>query len=278
MRQWQEIQALPRSLTATETPTSRVLDWEGCFNVRDLGGLHAGTAQRVRWGALVRSDLPVRLTERGRQALVDHGVRSIVDLRFADEVVVDWDGYPFKGEPDAPGPAYRNVPFHDWGDGGPDEERVARYRAAQTRAELVRLDLDLNGRGIAAAIAAIAEAPEGAVLVHCHAGKDRTGIVVALILSVLGVSDADIADDYALTAQNIEPLISEWLDSMSGDGDERQRLRDLSLPAREAMLDGLAYVRARYGSAADFLRAEGVTDGQLARLRDRLLETFDQAA
>src|SRR5688572_23930810 len=125
VRQRQEVQALSRGLTRTETPISRILEWEGCFNVRDLGGLTAGSRHRVRWNALVRSDLPVRLTEKGRQALVDHGVRLIIDLRFDDEVVVDWDRYPFKGEPGGPGPAYRHAPFHVWGEEGPDPERVA---------------------------------------------------------------------------------------------------------------------------------------------------------
>lgn len=254
----------------------RILDWEGCFNVRDLGGLSAGPTHRIRWGALVRSDLPVRLTERGRQALLDHGVAVIVDLRFVDEVTVDWHLYPFQGGTDGHGPAYRHVPFHEWGEEGPDEQRVALYRAARTRAELIRLDLDLNQPGISAAVAAIADAPAGGVLVHCHAGKDRTGIVVALILSVLGVDEVDIAEDYALTAQNIEPLIVEWLDSMSDDPHERQRLREMAMPTRDDMLDGLAYLQSRYGSAEAYLREGGVSDEQLARLRDRLLEQVQQ--
>jgi hypothetical protein len=189
-------------------------------------------------------------------------------------VATDRHLYPFKGGPDSDttGPAYRNVPFHEWGDDGPDEERIARYRGAQTRAELIRLDLDLNREGIAAAVAAIADAPPGAVLVHCHAGKDRTGIVVALVLALFGVSDTEIADDYALTAQNIEPLIIEWLDNMSADPLERQRLRELAMPHADAMLEALTYLRSRFGSAEAYLRAGGVSDRQLARLRERLLE------
>ena len=248
---------------------SRVLEWEGCYNVRDLGGLPTRDGRRVRWGALVRSDIPTRLTAKGRRALVQHGISSIVDLRFSDEVTLDWDRYPFKGQ--GGGPAYSNVPFHEWGSTGPDETTIAAYRAAATRAELIRLDLDLNRAGIGAAVAWIADAPAGGVLVHCHAGKDRTGIVVALILAVLGASDDDIADDYALTAANIEPLIVEWLDETSDDPGERRRLRELAMPAREAMLDALDYLRSRYGAADDYLRGAGVTEAQLERLSARLL-------
>ena len=253
--------------------SDRTLNWEGCFNVRDLGGLESADGRKIRWGALVRSDLPVRLTKRGRTALLDHGIKSIVDLRFADEVKNDWERYPFRTDGGGNGsqPAYLNVPFFDFGESGPDEERIAAYQAAASRAELIQLDLDLNRQGIAAAVAAIADAPAGGVLVHCHAGKDRTGVVVALVLDTLGVRDEDIADDYALTAENIEPLIVEWLESMSDDASERERLRVLAMPAREAMLDALAYLRARYESAASYLRDGGVTQVQLDALKERLL-------
>jgi protein-tyrosine phosphatase len=259
-------------LTVTEAPSPRILDWEGCYNVRDLGGLITSDGHRVRWGALVRSDIPTRLTERGRAALVAHGIRSIVDLRFAPEIADDGESYPFRGSTEATGPTYRNVPFHEWSD-SPDEERIAAYRSAATRAELNRLDLDLNAPGIAAAVGAVADAPEGGVLVHCHAGKDRTGVVVALILALLGVSDEDIADDYALTSLTLEPLIAEWLDSQSDDHAERARLRALATPAREAMLDTLQHLRTRYGSAERYLLGAGASREQLERLHERLLAT-----
>jgi protein tyrosine/serine phosphatase len=256
-------------LTLTDAQASRILDWEGCYNVRDLGGLETADGYRVRWGALVRSDLPTRLTETGRQALVDHGVRTIVDLRLSDEVADDWDSYPFR-DGNAGQPTYVHSPFY--GPDGLTEERIATYRAAQTRAEINQLDLDFNARWITAAVAAIADASAGGVLVHCHAGKDRTGAVVAIVLSTLGVSDDDIADDYALTALAIEPLIVEWLNDNSETDEEREHLRALAMPVKEAMLDTLAYMRERHGSAEAFLREGGVSQEQLDRLRERLLE------
>ena len=261
-------------MTLSETHTSRVLDWEGCFNVRDLGGLATHDGGRTRLGALVRADVPTRLTPAGRAALLDHGIRTLVDLRFASEVARDWDAYPFQqlaDDPQAVAVAYANVPFNTGRDPADDEAIHNAYRAATSRSELNRLDLDRNRPGIVAAVAAIADAAPGGVLVHCHAGKDRTGIVVALLLSLVGVSDDDIADDYARTAVNLEPLIVEWLDSITDNADERERLRALAMPAREAMLDALAHLRGQYDSAESYLRDGGLSNAQIERLQARLL-------
>jgi protein tyrosine/serine phosphatase len=251
----------------------RILDWEGALNARDTGGLPTDHGGRVRHGALVRSDVLTRLTPSGRQALVDHGVRTIIDVRGGNELDRDEGKYPF-GDSNH-GVRYLNVPFVV---GRPDDEREmlhARYQAAKDREELNRIDLDAHADGIAAIVSAIADAEPGGVLVHCHAGKDRTGTIVALILSLLGVSDDDIADDYALTAINLEPLIIDWLDEMSQDETERDRLRGLATPRREAMLDLLAYVRENYGSAEQYLLSAGVTARHIVRLRERLVDAHE---
>ena len=111
------------------------------------------------------------------------------------------------------------------------------------------------------------------MLVHCHAGKDRTGAVVGHGASPRSAyADEDIADDYALTALTIEPLIVEWLDENSSNDEEREYLRALAMPVREAMLDTLAYMRERHGSAEAFLLGGGLTAEQITALRGRLLE------
>lgn len=278
VRQRQEIQALSRRLTvdaAATSANSRVLEWDGCLNVRDLGGLRTREGQTVRWGALVRSDLLCRLSKAGRGAPLAHGIRTIVDVRFPEEVAYDWDRYPFREDPrtsvDA-GLRYVNVPFNSQRAPIDDHHAHAQYESAQSRSELNRLDLDANQLGVAAIVATIADAQPGGVLVHCHGGKDRTGIVVAVILSLLGVADEDIADDYALTMTNLEPLIVEWLDHMSSDPAERDRLRRLATPSRDAMLETLAHLASVHGPAESYLRAGGLTDDQAARLRTRLLE------
>jgi len=199
-------------------------------------------------------------------------------VRTPAEVARDWHAYPFRDDAAAgageqvPPVRYRNVPFT----GGRDDQAWQvmhdAYAAATSREELNRLDLDGHRAGIAAIVAAISEAEPGGVLIHCHAGKDRTGLVVALLLSLVGVTDEDVADDYALTMTSLEGLIADWLSEMSDDPAEHERLRRLAEPRREAMLDTLAYLRQRYGSAERYLLAAGVQPEQLARLRERLLD------
>ncbi len=258
---------------ASDSPRSRNLAWEGLLNARDLGGLPAADGRRIRWGALVRSDLLPRLTPAGQKALVGHGIKTLVDVRLPEEVAQDGDTYPFRGGlPDPDQPSYTNVPFNTSRGPDGDIEIRAAYQAAGSREELNRLDIDSHRRGLAAIAMTISRAPDGGVLVHCHAGKDRTGAIVAILLSLAGVPDEAIADDYAVTAANLSPLISEWLDSMSSDPAERERLTWLATPTRDAMLDTLRHVREQYGSAEAYLLGGGVTPEDIERLRERLLD------
>jgi protein tyrosine/serine phosphatase len=246
----------------------RHLVWEGLINARDTGGMPTPDGE-IRHGALVRSGRLNGLTATGVAALTAHGVRTVIDVRGRGEAADDWERYPIKGD----GPiGYLNQPFRA-GLGDEELERVrALYDAAQSREEFNRLDLDHSRQGIAAILSAIADAPPGGVLIHCHAGKDRTGIVVALALAVVGVSDSEIADDYALTEHAMDQIMEEWLAHIGAGESERERHWAMAMPSREAMLDTLAYLRERYGGAEQYLLDAGMTKELLERLRVRLVE------
>ena len=247
----------------------RILDWEGALNARDTGGLPTADGRRIKPGALVRSDVLTRLTPSGRASLVAHGVRTIVDVRTNEEIGRDVD-YPFREARAHTDPKYVNVSFVV----DLDEEKQAEVRARRESAthlgELNRMDLELHKAGIGAIVNAVADAAPGGVLIHCYAGKDRTGMSVALLLSVAGVSDDDIADDYALTILNLDGLINDWLLTIEDEA-ERARMRILATPSREAMLDTLAYVHDQYGSAEQYLLSAGVSQDHIARIRERLV-------
>jgi protein tyrosine/serine phosphatase len=118
----------------------------------------------------------------------------------------------------------------------------------------------------------IAVAPLGGVVVHCHAGKDRTGVVIAVLLSLVGVPDETIAADYALSADQIVPLTREWLDRVTRSDDERAALLQRAMPRPQIILDTLAHLRDRHGGAERYLLDAGVSAEELTVLRDRLLE------
>jgi protein-tyrosine phosphatase len=240
---------------------TRRLAWEGLLNARDLGGYATADGRRTRWGAVVRSDSLAALTPAGRRALLDYRVRSMVDLRLPAEVVRHPN--PF-AEPDTHGVAYVNVSFID--PATPPREDEGTRLADDYKGMLDRF------RGpVAAVMAAIANAPEGGVLVHCAAGKDRTGLIAALLLGLVGVAPETIAADYALTAECLRPRNQRWLEDGPGDRDERAALLARFAPTAEVMLEVLDHLNQRYGGVEPYLLEAGVVAADLDRLRERLL-------
>ena len=245
----------------------RSLAWDGCFNVRDLGGLETASGGRTRHGMVVRADNVRRLTTSGWQAALDYGIRRVVDLRFENEV---------PGEPDAHGDVeVVVVPLRSGHD--PDAARVfeqalldADDLAPIFTAGYIRILDDLADR-VGGAVAAVADTPEGdGVVVHCFAGKDRTGIVSALLLSLAGVPDELIAADYAASDPGVELLSTPWFESAR---DERELTirRRVSTSPHKTMLDVLTWVNESAGGPDEYLRAAGLTGAQLGALRTRLV-------
>jgi protein-tyrosine phosphatase len=249
-------------VTTEQREWTRLLAWEGCLNARDLGGYGTGDGRETRWGVVARSDCPAALTEAGRAALADYGVRAIVDLRLPTELAEDPN--PF-AEPGDHGIAYTNVSFIDPAAAPPD--------AVSTLAEDYLQMLDRYRQGVAEAMAAIARAPgDGAVVIHCAAGKDRTGLISALLLGLVDVPAETIAADYAMTAELLRPREQEWLASFSpGERAEREAMVTRYAPTAEVMLAVLAGLTERFGGVEPYLRATGLGTDDLDRLRERLV-------
>jgi protein-tyrosine phosphatase len=252
---------------------ARLLDWEACYNARDLGGYATADGGRTRWGAFVRADNLRRLTASGRAALLSYGVRTVIDLRRAGELQIDPN--PF-AEPAANAtlPIYLNLPLGL----GADSAGVAAVAAAgaggdASMLKLYRQVFDHYGRGIAGVMTAIAVAPAGAVLFHCHAGKDRTGLVAALLLALAGVPEPTIAEDYALSEGCLQPIYDERL-SQEPDPQKRARLAQMLSAAPQTMLALLEHLNTRHGGAERYLLAAGVTPTDLERLRHRVRKSL----
>jgi protein-tyrosine phosphatase len=231
------------------------LDWDGCFNVRDLGGLPTADGRFTRPGAVVRADSPACLTERGWGQLREHGVSTVIDLRNEEEWGEDVAARP------APLETIR-IPldevtdrefWEDW-ENGPQYGTPLYYGPHLHRFPAKSAE----------ALAAIAQAPPGGVAFHCATGRDRTGQVAILLLALVGVAPEAIADDYLLSHERLPalyaargeedptPILQEFL---RGNGTsaatEIERLLEADIKA--------------------ILRSGGLTEGDIAALRDRLL-------
>src|SRR5579884_2201134 len=228
-----------------------------------MGGLRTADGRRTRRVALVRTDNSCRLTPEGRAALLAHGVRTIVDLRTPRELVRFPS--PFAAEPEVD---YVPVPVQP----DDDAEAQAGMDATEDLTEIYVIIVDRYPAGFAAAARAVARARPGGVIVHCHAGKDRTGILVALLLELAGVPRATIVRDYAMTDRRLVEHYADELAAVAHDPVRHERLRIFQHTRTATMRAVLEHVDARWGGAAGYLRAGGLDDADAEKLRERLLE------
>jgi protein-tyrosine phosphatase len=267
--------------------TERRLDWEALRNARDLGGLAVAGGAETRSGAVVRSDTLRQLTPLGWLDLEAYGIRTVLDLRLRVEIDANepLDAGPGGLSRDLGSPQIDGVGRPGWLTticvsvlGEPDErlgahfDRISKVQpdgSASTRAVYIEM-LELFRPRFVAAVAAIASAPDGGVLVHCHAGKDRTGLVVALLLGIAGVGAADIAADYAFSGPNLAPSLAAWIDD-ADDPEEREHRRRVGLAPEQAMLDVLETLERRHGGAVSYLTDGGLRERDLQRVRERLV-------
>ena len=248
-----------RNPSGVEDPRTRRLPWEGCLNVRDLGGYLTADGHETAWGAIVRADNLASLTPAGCAALVAYGVRSILDLRRPHEVARSPNPFA-RGAPH--GIASANVSFGDPLVPPPTGGSLAdRYQRA----------LVLFPHRITAILRAIACAPDGGVVLHCNGGKDRTGLIAALLLDLVGVDRATIAADYALSTDCLRPRDLAWLEHGPGERAARERQLREDSPRVEVMREVLGNLDAHYGGTAGYLRAAGMTPADLQGVRARLL-------
>lgn len=228
------------------------LVWDGCVNVRDVGGI-------------VRADNLDLLSDEGWQALVDHGVVRVVDLRFPEEradglshSLVEVVRIPLLGDKHTPEWESQFAEIQDTTPGA-EEYLVHVYTVflERYRERFVRV------------FEAIAEAPPGPVVVHCIGGKDRTGLVAALALRLAGASLDEVAADYALTEANLAERHAGWVELAEGPV-ERHRRELLGPTPASAMRRVIEELESRHGSVEEYLRGGGLSDAAIVSVRKRL--------
>lgn len=224
----------------------------GTFNVRAVAG------PGVAAGMLFRSATLDNLTIEGRNILRSCGIRTVIDLRDATE----------RAPVDSPGWDVVHHPLFDPRSGPPKSGTLdAVYRAL----------LDERGPALVEALRMLGRCP-APVLVHCTAGKDRTGLVVALALAAVGVPDPALLDDYIRSGPHVRPHREEpvlrLLDSLALAPDGYASALELHLDSPRSALEGaLGHLRDRHGSVENYLHVHGFSPSDLAALRARLLGT-----
>jgi hypothetical protein len=222
----------------------RILDWDGCNNVRDLGGLKTADGRQTRWRAIVRADSPARLTEAGWSALYAYGIRTIITLRTVGMVEPELDFSSPYADITVVQAAIEDIT---------DQEFLQQWAATNLWGTPLYFKDALRRwpERHAAVISAVARAQPGGVLFHCIRGTDRTGIIALLLLALAGVTPDDIIADYEISIPYPER-------------DELLARQNSSV--RAAILGALAWLNIDSN-----LSLGGVSQDELAAVRQRFL-------
>jgi protein-tyrosine phosphatase len=239
----------------------RQLHWQGCLNVRDLGGLPTANGRTTAWQSIIRADTLGRLTPAGQQALLDYGVGTIIDLRAAHEV----QEHPavYSQQADAKLPAYLNLPLESY-----QPHVSALISRATSRGEVYCIILGHYPQEMARVLRAIIAAQPGGVVIHCHSGTDRTGMVVGLLLSLAGVADELIAADYGESRLHLRPYYEKI--AAEAGGADQVSFWGRPTATEEMMRMMLDHITARYGNTAVYLTQCGLSATEIEQVRQRL--------
>ena len=243
---------------------SRPLPIQGCVNFRDLGGYRTGDGRRLRWRRLFRADGLSRLSDEDRSLLRDLALTTVIDLRTGDEVR-ERGSFPVDALP----VAYYSLPLTDV---LPSPEELPSWAEASFVAARYA-DMLSGGSAVLKRSIEILAAPGALPAVfHCSAGKDRTGVLSALILAFLGVPDAVIAEDYALSGPAMNELLARLKSEHADVADIVEEFAPAILHAvPETMEQFLGEVRAEHGSYQALEERLGVVEA-MDQLRQDLLD------
>jgi hypothetical protein len=250
------------------SPNRHNIDFETCFNFRDLGG-YAGLHNRtVRRGRVFRSMTPEYMNEADARRTRDLNIGLVIDFRG--------DRYETSGpisEPPARRITAAPVFLHDMANLPPD---VAALMAAPPEDALPRL-LNAYAGAFAEALTAMCAEPGANVLFHCRLGKDRTGVFAALLLKLLRVSDTDVIEDYMLTAQ-AEPQMKQMLAGLEDPITSREPRVAREPVERRAIECVLQRLESQFGTAYNYFLRLGVASANLDALIESLLEAPSEYA
>ncbi|WP_084529858.1 tyrosine-protein phosphatase [Nocardia crassostreae] len=257
----------PRGSLQTSEPGRRWVEFAQIDNVRDLGGLLVRDGGTTRFGVVFRSSTLQQATPADLTHLTETlGLRTVIDLRLPDEV--EREGYGLIAAAEV---QIANLPIRK----SPQSSLAARDLVPdKTRVDLTELYGQLlagSGEHIVESVRLIINPARHSVLFHCAAGKDRTGVLAAVLLDAVGVTPEAIAHDYAQTNERMQ-RVRDRLNSLSSYEGLPPANTGILAVTPEVMLGFLSNLRAEYGGAAEWLLANGLSEAELDVLRQALVE------
>jgi protein-tyrosine phosphatase len=238
-----------------EDDTRRALPFPGLLNARDLGGYPIAGGARTRWRSLLRSDDLARLTPAGLQLFGAHGIETIIDLRWPVEIA------------ESPSPVsrhLRHIRYEQVSLLGPSPDAWVARSQGYSKEQWKCAVLEHVRAELAHVLKLIAGAPPGPLLFHCVAGKDRTGLIAALLLALADVEPGAIAHDYSLSGENLR---EHYLRGCARDS-IAEIIESVRCPA-EGAHNMLKYLEAA-GGVHQYLKQIGLEPDEIKRLRTRL--------
>ena len=239
--------------------------FEGCFNFRDIGGYPSADGRTIQWGRYFRTGRQDRMTEEDLARAAKLGIATQIDLRKPEEVREQGRG-PLEGM----GAAYHHISVIP--EGGSDKlSRLVGDTGISGKRYLGYLEF--GPESWIRMFNIFARAHTQPIALHCTAGKDRTGVSTAFLLSVLGVDRALIEADYVLTNRDV-PRQVDFIESTVGlpDGMNRQAMMHAAGIPKDAIGDFLDGLIERWGGPLDYLRSIGISDATMDEVRGAFLE------
>lgn len=243
-------------------PSTNRLVLPNLYNARDMGGMITSSGKITAFRRFIRSDSPSELDMAGIEALIAYSVRTVIDLRSEQEITRS--GNPFMARPEV---AFFNFPLIAL-DPGDIRDPTMDFLASNKLGDLYVMMLEHSRKNIHGVLRTILNAQEGVIMFHCLHGKDRTGLIAAILFLLAGVSRINIIENYAASFNHIRPLVDPLFENSAS---ETHHIYRSDAENMQILLD---HIDRKYsGKIEPYLREIDFSDNDIEMLRDRMFET-----
>ena len=241
-------------------PDTQLVKELALINCRELGGMPLAGGKTFRKGIFLRSGSPEWLNDEQIREVKDYGVKTVIDLRGIEEL--KGTGNPFAEDPDV---KFYNIPLLN-GDPNNDDDKTLEFITTHTLGDYYVIIGEEMGDRLAEIMRVLLNT-DGLILFHCAHGKDRTGVVAAILYLLSGASREDIITNYAISYEYLKDFLAPFMRKMP------ENIRHILRSDAHNMVTFLDYVDSKWnGDIANLLLANGLTSGEIEALREKCIE------